>query len=169
MASFRFASKSFFFYWKSHISLGENSNFSLMLLVWEEKWILRHHVPKFWKCRVDLEYMVCICKCCHMDIASHLNTTKTEQLMPPRTAVWRENVIWHKVSKSENTEDLKEFCFPYIFGFNNLDSLNSTMTDKHINWEWGFGVTDTFWHNFVLYLNRWKAFFSPQISSNYHS
>lgn len=125
LASDLFLSLSFLLKGKSHMSLGENSNFSLMLLVWEEKWILRHHVPKFWKCRVDLKYMVCICKCCHMDVASHLNTTKTEQLMPLRTNVWRENVIWQKVSKSENTEDLKEFSFPHLFGFNNLDSLKS--------------------------------------------
>lgn len=119
------------FYWKeNHMSLGENSNFSLMLLVWGKKWILRPHVPKFGKCHVDLKYMACIYKCCHMDVASHLNTTKTEQLMPPKTSVWRENVIWHKVSKSEITEDLKEFCFPYLLGFNNLDSL------KHCNNWW---------------------------------
>lgn len=78
LASDLLLSLSFLLKGKSHMSLGENSNFSLMLLVWEEKWILRHHVPKFWKCRVDLEYMVCICKCCHMDIASsehHKNRT----------------------------------------------------------------------------------------------
>lgn len=123
LASDLFLSLSFLLKGKSHMSLGENSNFSLMLLVWGEKWILRHHVPKFWKCHVDLKYMVCICKCCHMDVASHLSITKPEQLIPPRTTVWRENVIWHKVSKSENTEDLKEVGFPYIFCFNNLDSL----------------------------------------------
>lgn len=123
LASDFFLSLSFLLKAKSHMSLGENSNFSLMLLVWGEKWILRHHVPKFWKCHVDLKYMVCICKCCHMDVASHLSITKPEQLIPPRTTVWRENVIWHKVSKSENTEDLKEVGFPYIFCFNNLDSL----------------------------------------------
>lgn len=131
MACFRFVFKSFFSTERkvTHVLWG-NSNFSLMLLVWEEKWILRPLVPKFWKCCVDLKDMVCICKCCHMDIASHLNTTKTEQLMPPRTTVWRQNVIWHKVLESENTEDWKEFSSPYLFGFNNLDSL------KHFNDWW---------------------------------
>lgn len=130
LASDLFLSLSFLLKGKSHMSLGENSNFSLMLLVWEEKWILRHHVPKFWKCHVDLKYMVCICKCCHMDIASHLSTSKKEHFIPPRTTVWREKVIWHKVAKSESTEDLKEFSFPYLLGLNNLDSL------KHFNDWW---------------------------------
>lgn len=69
------------------MSLGENSDFALMLLGREEKGILRHHVPKVWKCHEDLKYMVCICKCCHMGSASHLSAAKTEQLMPPRTAL----------------------------------------------------------------------------------
>lgn len=143
MDCFRFVANSFFAAEGkvTHSPLGKNSNFSLMLLGWEEKRISRHHVPKYWKCHVDLKYMVCICKCRHVDGASHLNTTKTEQLMPPRTAIWRENVIWHKVLKSEKTEELREFSFPYLLALMIYTVSKVSMPDQHINREWGFGVT----------------------------
>lgn len=150
---------------KSHISLGENSNFSLILLGWEEKWILRHHVPKFWKCHVDLKYMVCICKWSHGRCLPSEHQ-KNRTAYATKDCCLKTECNLTQGMKSGNTDDLKEFCFPYYFGFNDLHNQKFQQLMETLIASWGSDSPSTFWHEFWFAVKYMGNISHPQFLTN---